>query len=115
MPPGGKRPGAGRPKGSPNKATVEMKNCLQKLFDKKFNDLDEMIDETRNGIEIEKTMTVDGKSVTVLGRLNADPGKAADLMLKLAEFCHPKLGRMEHTGAAGGPIEFTVRDLGKES
>jgi hypothetical protein len=111
---GGKRPGAGRKPGIPNRITLETRNCLQKLFEKKFKDLEEMIDETRHGIEIEKTMTVEGKSVTVLGRLNADPGKAADLMLKLAEFCLPKMRSVELTGAGGGPLEFTVRDLGKE-
>lgn len=37
-----------------------------------------------------------------------DPGKAADLTLRLAEFFLPKLGRTEHTGEDGGPITVHV-------
>ena len=36
----------------------------------------------------------------------ADPGKALDLLAKLAEFAAPKLGRVEHTGEGGGPVRF---------
>ncbi len=38
----------------------------------------------------------------------ADPGKALDLMAKLAEYAAPKLARTEHTGPDGGPqrVEF---------
>ena len=114
---GGKRPGAGRPRGTPNKATAEARVLVNRLLDKKLPELEAMIDETRYGIEIEKTTTAtgpDGKPVaaTVLGRLNADPGKAADLMLKLAEFCLPKLRSSEITGPDGGPVQVIIRKYG---
>jgi hypothetical protein len=98
----------GRKKGSLNKIQHEARVVLASIVDKKLNELDAMIDETRYGIEIEKTMTVDGKQVTVLGRLNADPGRAAKLVLEAAEYCVPKLSRHEVTGADGGAINFTL-------
>jgi uncharacterized cupin superfamily protein len=70
-----------------------------------------MLEDCWHGIEIEKMMP-DGSVVT--GRFNADPGKAAELTLKAMEFCVPKLGRLEHTGEDGGPVEFVIRDLAKE-
>jgi hypothetical protein len=100
----------GRKKGAPNKVTAEARAVFRALLDKKAAELDAMIDETRYGIEIEKTTDAG----TVVGRLNADPGKAVDLILKMAEFCIPKLGRQEHVGEGGGPVEFVIRDLGKE-
>ena len=84
----------GRPKGSKNKVPTEIRAIFQQLLEKKLPDLEAMIEETRFGIEIEKTMP-DGQ--TVVGRLNADPGKAVDLLMKAAEFCAPKLQRMEVT------------------
>lgn len=96
----------GRKKGTPNKVTQEARLVFASLLDKKGPELEAMIDETRYGIEIEKQMP-DGQ--TVVGRLNADPGKAADLVLKMAEFCIPKLARSEVSGADGGPIQVIVQ------
>jgi uncharacterized cupin superfamily protein len=66
-----------------------------------------MLEDCWHGIEIEKVMP-DGSVVT--GRFNADPGKAAELTLKAMEFCIPKLGRLEHTGAEGKPIVFRIEE-----
>ena len=73
--------------------TAEARALFVQILNKKAPELEAMIDETRFGIEIEK-QTEQG---TVVGRLNADPGKAAELMLKLAEFSIPKLARTEKT------------------
>ena len=101
----------GRTKGVPNKATAEARAVFVALLDKKAAELEAMIDETRYGIEIEKTMS-DGQ--VVVGRLNADPGKAVDLVLKMAEFCIPKLGRQEHVGQDGGAIQVVIQKLPPE-
>ena len=101
----GKKTG-GRTKGTPNKVTAEQRAIVKALLDKKMPELEQMIDETRFGIEIEK-QTEQG---TVVGRLNADPKGAADLMLKLMEFSIPKLGRVEHTGEGGAAIVFRIED-----
>jgi hypothetical protein len=105
--PRGSRPGerrGGRKKGVPNRVTTEQRHLVKALLDKKMPELEAMIDETRYGIEIEK-QTEQG---TVVGRLNADPKGAADLMLKLMEFSIPKLGRQEHVGADGGQIQVVI-------
>jgi hypothetical protein len=39
-----------------------------------------------------------------------DPGKALDLVAKLAEFAAPKLGRVEHAGDGGGPLVVEIMD-----
>lgn len=85
---------SGRPKGSKNKIPKPAKVILEAIFANQAPQLEAMIEETRYGIEIEKTLP-DGKVVT--GRLNADPRGAADLVLKMGEFCVPKLQRMEVT------------------
>lgn len=104
MPRGGRREGAGRKKGVPNKVTTDQRVLVLALLDKKLPDLEAMIDETRFGIEIEK----ETEKGTVVGRLNADPKGAADLMIKLMEFSIPKLGRTEVTGEGGGPVQHRV-------
>lgn len=101
----------GRQRGTPNKVTKHGRLALLAIVEKRFQDLDEMIEDTWRGIEIEKQMQ-DG--ATVVGRLNADPAGAAKLVLMAAEYCYPKLGRQEHVGDEGGPIEFVIRDLAKE-
>jgi hypothetical protein len=100
----------GRRAGTPNKITLEQRALVKTLLDKKLPDLEAMIDETRFGIEIEK----ETETGTVVGRLNADPKGAAELMIKLMEFSIPKLGRMEHVGDEGGPMRVVIRDLAKE-
>ena len=105
MPRGGKRDGAGRRKGAVNKVTREMRPLIQAFIEHNLESAQELFDEVRYGIEIEKTLP-DGRVIT--GRLNADPKGAFDLLLKGAEFCFPKLGRVEHTGEEGGPIVVEI-------
>ena len=69
----------GRPKGKPNKTTVEIREAYQRL--------------------VEDNLT----NMTLwLADVAADnPEKAMDLMLKLSEYMIPKLARQEVTGAEG--------------
>jgi hypothetical protein len=39
--------------------------------------------------------------------LKPDPGRALDLLSKLAEYATPKLARTELTGEGGGAVKFT--------
>ncbi len=77
----------GRKPGTPNKVTKEAREVFRALLEKKGPELEQMIDETRA----------------------TDPGKAADLVLKAAEFCIPKLGRTEIAGDDGGPLTVLVK------
>jgi hypothetical protein len=45
---GGKRPGAGRPKGSPNKLSGQQRKAIRTFVDADFNPLEAMIAEARD-------------------------------------------------------------------
>lgn len=83
---GGKRPGAGRPKGTPNRATAEVRQAIASLMQEtapKMAGWLERVAET-------------------------DPAKAMDLALKAAEYHIPKLSRAEVTGEDGGPVKTCI-------
>lgn len=88
------RAGMGRPKGSVNKVTQEFRETVRKLLEDNSENVGRWLLQVAEG---------DGSEN---GR--ADPGKALDLLAKLAEFAAPKLGRVEHVGDGGGPVRFTL-------
>ena len=75
--------GGGRPKGSPNKATQELRMAFKNLLDMN----------TPNMIGWLETVAAE------------NPAKALDICSNMAEFIIPKLARQENTGLNGGPIE----------
>ena len=79
---GGKRPGAGRPKGSQNKASVARQEAIAASG---LTPLDFMLSVVRDEDEDRPV------------RMKA----AADA----APYVHPKLQAIQHTGKDGGPIE----------
>jgi hypothetical protein len=89
--------GKGRPKGSPNKVTREFRETVRKLLEDNADNVGRWLLLVAEGDGSEN-----GKP---------DPGKALDLMAKLAEFAAPKLGRLEHTGENGGPLQIVVKKL----
>lgn len=97
-----KRPKTGgRKKGTPDKVTSEFRETVRKLLEDNNANFGRWL-----------TLVADGDGSDT-GK--PDPAKALDLIVKLAEYAAPKLGRVEHTGANGGPIEavgkFTLAPL----
>jgi hypothetical protein len=104
----------GRKKGTPNKVTSEAREAFALMFHSLAPDVEAWIRQTANGWDEEVTIGKGEAAVTAIKRTGKDPGKAADLAIRLAEYHIPKLGRTEVTGEDGGPVEFVVRDIAKE-
>jgi hypothetical protein len=84
---------AGRPKGTPNKATAEAREAFRKLVTTNLPKMQEWLDQ----------VAMD------------DPYKAIDLMIKMSEFVLPKLARQELTGADGENLFKDIKfKFGKE-
>lgn len=86
----------GRVAGTPNKATTEFRQTVTQLLEK-----------NAQNVQIWLSQVAEGH-----GDAKPDPGRALDLMAKLAEFAAPKLGRVEHTGEGGGPLVVEVVRFG---
>lgn len=84
----------GRPAGAPNKVTREFRETVRNLLESNAENVGRWL-----------TLVAEGDG-TERGR--PDPGKALDLLARLAEFAAPKLGRVEHVGEGGGPVRFTL-------
>ena len=87
---GGKREGAGRPKGAPNKATADVRACIAMIAERNVEKLEEWINEV------------------------PDPGKRADLLLRMFEYHIPKLARSEVLGDKNAPLTVVVTRYGSE-
>lgn len=90
------RAGMGRPMGSVNKVTKEFRETVRKLLEDNSENVGRWL-----LLVAEGDGTDHGKP---------DPGKALDLLAKLAEFAAPKLGRVEHVGDGGGPVRFVASE-----
>ena len=88
--------GKGRPKGIPNRATTEFRDTVKKLLEDNSANVGKWLQAVADG---------NGDPD------KADPGKALDLMAKLAEYAAPKLARTEHVGDGGGPVRIVADRL----
>lgn len=107
MPRGGKRPGAGRPKGKPNRTTAEDRAAFRMVYERRLEDLDRWIKETGDGFQAIHFLS-DGTQIPYLEK---SPGKAADLLLRMAQHFVPTLARTEVTGPDGGAIRVIRVDV----
>jgi hypothetical protein len=99
MPKGALNPNAGRRKGTPNRVTTEFRDTVRKLLDDNRDNVARWLTAVAEG---------DGESV------KPDPGKALDLVAKLAEFAAPKLARVEHAGDQNAPIRTVIEWAGDD-
>lgn len=85
--------GMGRRAGVPNKVTKDFRLAVNHLLELSSPKMVEWLEAVALG------------NVEDGGKREPDPGKALDLMAKLAEYAAPKLARTEVTGADGGPVQ----------
>jgi hypothetical protein len=91
---GGKREGAGRKAGVPNKATAEARELVKMILDSNLPNIQEWIHKTAEGI-----MDKNGKYIVA-----PNPSKACDIVQGMIEFSVPKLARTEVVGDKQNPL-----------
>lgn len=92
-PKGRARPaGSGRAPGTPNKVTREFRETVTKLLEGNADNVAVWLQQVAVGDPDHD--------------IKPDPGKALDLLAKLAEYAAPKLARTEHVGDNGGPMQI---------
>jgi hypothetical protein len=96
---GGKKEGAGRPKGVANKSTIQAREAIARFVDDNSHRFQEWLDAVANG------RLEDG---TVIGPPN--PEKAFNMVQAVIEYHVPKLARTELTGADGKPVSVQIVD-----
>lgn len=84
----------GRKKGVANKVNAEFRDTVRRLLEDNAENVGRWLTSVAEG---------DGTDGA-----KPDPGKALDLMAKLAEFAAPKLARTEHVGDDGNPIRQSI-------
>jgi hypothetical protein len=84
----------GRAKGTPNKTTQVERELFKMVYDNRLQDLDRWLQETGDGYEAIKILVVD-KEVQIVKHMVRDPGRAADILTRMAEHFTPKLQRIE--------------------
>lgn len=89
---GGKREGAGRPAGVPNKATQEFRETIRQLLENNSENVEKWLTQVAIGDEDNKP----------------DPKGALDMLAKLAEFAAPKLARTEVVGDKEQPQRMVI-------
>lgn len=80
------------------------------IYERRLEDLDRWIKETGDGFQAIHFLS-DGTQIPYVEK---NPGKASELLLRMAQHFVPTLGRTEVVGEDGGPLEFVVRDLARE-
>jgi hypothetical protein len=85
----------GRTPGTPNKVTAEFRDTVRKLLEENAGNVGRWLTLVAEGDGTEK-----GKP---------DPGKALDLLARLAEFAAPKLSRTVHAGDPDNPVVTSMQ------
>jgi hypothetical protein len=96
---GGTREGAGRPKGTPNKATTEAREAVKAILDSNLPYIQSWILATAEGIMDDET----GKYIVA-----PNPAKACDIVQNMVEYAVPKLARTEVVGDEKAPQRMVV-------
>ena len=97
-----KTSGQGRPKGAPNKVTIEARKAIAAFVDANSGRLQDWLDQVANGVKVEKK---DGSDEYVVA---PNPEKAFALFQSVIEYHVPKLGRTIVAGDPDAPVQHNV-------
>jgi hypothetical protein len=86
--------GRGRPLGAQNKTTIEFRQTVNDLLTKNSENVAKWLETVAEG-DAER-------------EIRADPGKALDLLAKLAEYAAPKLNRTVIAGDQDAPLKTVI-------
>lgn len=100
---GWKQAGPGRPKGVPNKATLDARRAIADFVDGNAHRLTEWLDAVAAGVKAVNAETGEEKVLVA-----PNPAKAFELFQSVVEYHVPKLARTEHVGDNGGPIRIVA-------
>ena len=102
--------GAGRPSGSPNKATTQARQAIASFVDGNAHRLTGWLDQVAQGVKTEDPETGEEKYI-----VPPNPAKAFDMFQSVVEYHIPKLARTEVTGNDSMPlvIEHNVDVFGQ--
>jgi hypothetical protein len=105
--------GAGRPAGSPNKATTEARQAIASFVNGNAHRLTEWLDQVAGGVKVIE-QDDEGNPIEKYV-VPPNPAKAFDMFQSVVEYHVPKLARMEHTGSDNQPlvIEHNVNVFGE--
>ena len=95
--------GAGRPAGSPNKATAEARQAIGAFVDGNAHRLTEWLDRVADGVKVEEEDPKTGV-ITEKYIVPPNPAKAFDMFQSVVEYHVPKLARMEVAGSDENPL-----------
>jgi hypothetical protein len=106
--------GAGRPLGSPNKATTEARQAIALFVDQNAHRLTGWLDQVAEGVKVE-VLDEKGNAVGHEYVVPPNPAKAFDMFQSVVEYHIPKLARQEHVGDDNKPlvIEHNVDVFGE--
>jgi hypothetical protein len=95
--------GAGRPAGSPNKATTEARQAIASFVDGNAHRLTGWLDQVAQGVKVE-VLDDKGNPVGHEYVIPPNPAKAFDMFQSVVEYHIPKLARQEHVGDDNRPV-----------
>jgi hypothetical protein len=114
--PRGSKPGerrGGRKKGTPNKVTTAAREAFLATFHSLAPELEGWIKQTAEGVEVpvklkDGTTLMNADGTPIMVHEGANPAKAAELLVRMAEYHYPKKSQAEVTGKDGGPVEVST-------
>lgn len=92
----------GRPKGSVNKTTRDVREAIARVLQDNTENFGKWLTSVAEGRKGYYTDSRGKRKEVYIVR--PDPGKACDIAMNMAEYHIPKLQRTELTGSGGGPV-----------